>query len=59
MDLTDLVRLAGVEEDALGRGRLAGIDVSHDAEVAVVCELVFTRHGSKPVVRVRFGAYQR
>ncbi|BDI16597.1 hypothetical protein ANSO36C_23990 [Nostoc cf. commune SO-36] len=30
----DLVGLAGVIEDALGRRRLAGIDVRHDADVA-------------------------
>jgi len=33
--LANLVRLARVEEDALGRGGLAGIDVRHDADVAV------------------------
>jgi hypothetical protein len=38
MDLADLVGDAGVEEDALGRGRLAGIDVGHDAEVAIALE---------------------
>jgi len=32
--LTDLVVLAGVEEDALGGGGLTGIDVCHDADVA-------------------------
>src|SRR6185436_11312443 len=36
VDFADLMRLAGVVEDALGRGRLAGIDVRHDADVAVV-----------------------
>ena len=34
VDLTDLVGDAGVEQDALGRGGLAGIDVGHDADVA-------------------------
>ncbi|ANA99818.1 hypothetical protein BB28_19720 [Mycobacteroides chelonae CCUG 47445] len=34
VDLTDLVRDTGVEEDAFSRGGLAGIDVGHDAEVA-------------------------
>ena len=34
MDLTDLVGDAGVEEDPLGRGGLAGVDVRHDADVA-------------------------
>ena len=36
--LTDLVGLAGVVEDALRRGGLAGIDVGHDADVAVALE---------------------
>jgi len=38
VDLTDLVVLAGVEEDALGRRRLTGIDVGHDADVAGLVE---------------------
>ena len=38
VDLTDLVGLAGVVEDALGRRGLAGIDVGHDADVAVALE---------------------
>ena len=38
MDLTDLVVLAGVIEDALGRRRLPGIDVGHDADVAIAVE---------------------
>src|SRR5206468_8304094 len=33
VDLADLVADTGVVEDALGRRRLAGIDVSHDADV--------------------------
>ena len=32
--LTDLVVDAGVEQDALGGGGLAGVDVRHDADVA-------------------------
>ena len=36
VNLADLVGLAGVVEDALGRGGLAGIDVGHDADVASV-----------------------
>ena len=34
VDFTDLVALAGVVEDALGRGGLAGVDVRHDADIA-------------------------
>jgi len=40
VDLTDLVRDAGVEQDALGRGRLTGVDVRHDADVADLGERV-------------------
>ena len=40
MHFADLVALAGIIEDALGRRRLAGIDVGHDAEVAIVLECV-------------------
>ena len=34
VDLADLVALAGVVEDALGRGGLARVDVGHDADIA-------------------------
>src|SRR6266568_2545946 len=46
MDLANLVRDAGVEEDSLGRGRLTGIDVRHDADVSVALEGGDTGHGS-------------
>ena len=45
--LAHLVALAGVIENALGRGRLAGVDVGHDAEVAVVLDRVGAGHGGK------------
>ncbi len=32
--LADLVRAAGVIQDAFGRGGLTGIDVGHDADIA-------------------------
>ena len=38
VDLTDLVGLAGVVEDALGRRGLARVDVGHDADVAGALE---------------------
>ena len=38
VDLADLVRAPGVVEDALGRRRLAGVDVRHDPDVAGVLE---------------------
>jgi hypothetical protein len=34
VDLTDLVGDAGVEQDALGRGGLARVDMRHDPDVA-------------------------
>jgi hypothetical protein len=34
VDLTDLVRDTGVEQDPLSRRRLTGVDVSHDPDVA-------------------------
>src|SRR5690606_14428738 len=46
MHLTDLVALAGVEQDALGGRGLAGIDVGHDAEVAVTLDGSGASHGS-------------
>jgi len=50
--LTDLVRLAGVVEDALARRRLAGVDVRHDSDVAVAVEWILTfRHGGAPSLR--------
>ena len=41
VDLADLVGLAGVVKDALGRRRLAGIDVGHDADVANLAQVSF------------------
>ena len=38
VDLAHLVGSAGVEEDALGRRRLAGVDVRHDPDVARLLE---------------------
>jgi hypothetical protein len=44
VDLADLVRLAGVEQDALGRRRLARIDVGHDPDVPGLLECELARH---------------
>src|SRR5436190_2434390 len=54
VDLTDLVGDAGVEQDALGRGGLAGIDVRHDADVARLSERCFPGHDLPAVVRECF-----
>jgi hypothetical protein len=40
--------LAGVVEDALSRRGLAGIDVSHDAEVAIVLDRMTAGHEENP-----------
>ena len=36
--LADFVGFAGVVQDALGHGRLTGIDVGHDADITVAVE---------------------
>ena len=40
------IDLPGVEEDSLGDGRLARIDVGHDAEVPIILDFMRTRHSS-------------
>src|SRR5690606_28848582 len=40
----DLVRLASVEQDALGRRRLAGVDMRHNTEVSVILDFIFAGH---------------
>ena len=44
MYLTDLVSLSGVVQNTLGCSRLAGIDVSHDADVSCVSKISFSSH---------------
>src|SRR5581483_5730632 len=44
VDLADLVGLAGVVEDPLGRRGLAGVDVRHDADVPRAGERVLPDH---------------
>jgi hypothetical protein len=44
VDFTDLVVDTGVIEDALGRGRLARIDVGHDPDVPSFFEGKFASH---------------
>ena len=46
VDLADLVDLSRVEQEPLGHGRLAGVDVSDDAEVADHIDL---GHGDRAV----------
>ena len=45
MNLTDLMVDTGVVQDALGRRRLAGIDMRHDTDVSGSFQWVFSRHG--------------
>src|SRR3546814_16544829 len=44
MDFADLVGLAGIIEDALGRRGLAGVDVRHDTEIAIAFERMAACH---------------
>ena len=45
VNLTHLVGAAGVEQDALGRRRLTGVDVRHDPDVPGLIEGYFAWHG--------------
>jgi len=47
MDFANLVRLAGVEQNTLGGRGFAGIDVGHDAEIAISLERVAAGHDLK------------
>jgi hypothetical protein len=44
MHFADLVRNAGVKQHALGGCRLTGIDVRHDADIAIALNGGYTRH---------------
>jgi hypothetical protein len=44
VDLSDAMRLSCVEQDALGRSGLAGIDVGHDADVSTPLQWNCSRH---------------
>ena len=44
MHFTDLVIHTGVEQDALGRGGLAGVDVRADTDIAVALDGGFACH---------------
>ena len=50
VDLAHLVDLARVEEDPLGDGGLAGVDVGDDADVAGAGERVESGHSGSPVL---------
>jgi hypothetical protein len=52
--LADLVALAGIVKDALGRRRLTGINMGHDAEVAVVLDWMGAGHLQKSFGRRRY-----
>ena len=45
VDLAELVDLVRVEQDPLGDGRLAGVDVRDDADVPGACERELSCHG--------------
>jgi hypothetical protein len=68
MHFADLVGLAGIIEDALGRRRLAGVDMRHDADIAIAVERMAAGHDLKlqcreraraPLRRYRDDFYQR
>jgi hypothetical protein len=69
VDLADLIGLAGVIEDALGCRRLAGVDVRHDADVAIAFERMAAGHFNQSLAmwgasgsgrpRYRYEKYQR
>jgi hypothetical protein len=42
------VVLACIKQDALGRGRLAGIDMRHDTEVSVILDGMNAGHRDNP-----------
>jgi hypothetical protein len=46
MHLSHPVQTAGIEENALGRSRLTGIDVSRDADIAILFQAYGTGHKS-------------
>ncbi|MCY1172989.1 hypothetical protein D9M73_131380 [compost metagenome] len=46
MHFADLVGLAGVIKNTLGRRRLAGVDVRHDTDVAIAFERMAAGHVS-------------
>ena len=46
VNFADLVDLAGIKKNALRRGRFTGINVSHDADVAVALKGRMASHGS-------------
>jgi len=43
--LAHFVAFAGVIEDTLGGRRFSGIDVRHDAEIAIILDRVAAGHG--------------
>src|SRR6185369_4001076 len=53
MHFANLVIDAGVEQDALGRGRLPGVNVSRDADVPVTLDGRFAGHAHLPVFVLR------
>src|SRR5205814_9469747 len=65
----NLVGLAGVIKDALGRRRLSGVDVRHDADIAITFERMAAGHfycflecagaGRAGPSRYRYETYQR
>ena len=60
MDFADLVRDASIEKDALGRRRLAGVDVSGNTDVPVALDRSGAWHDGIPLLSVTAsGRHQR
>jgi hypothetical protein len=51
MDLAHLIGATGIIQDALGRRRLAGIDVGHDADISDLSKWDNTGHFFKDLLR--------
>ena len=58
MYLADLVGYTRIEQDSLGSCRLSGIDVGHDADIAIALDGGGAGHG-KFLRSLKLPAYQR
>src|SRR5690606_2465160 len=53
MDFADLVGLAGIIKDTLGRGGLTGVNMRHDTEIAIAFERMAAGHDRYSVAAMR------
>ncbi len=59
MDFAYLVRDTGVEQHALRRGRLARVNMGHDADIAVALDRGCAGHGKILGYSATYTDYQR